>query len=311
MIRAAIFLFPFALLAVYSVYAAFRYTRMIGNIFLSLVYRPNLDAPDRSFAAEQVTILDSADREMDALYAGPRSPEKIAIFCPESGAAKEHWEKYAYFLPRLGWAVLSLELTTSAEYEKRNSLSQWPTDIDVARVLTAVRWAKRAYPSVRDVALFGVSKGADVALAAAAEEPSVKAIVSDGLFSMKEIFRDYIRKWAPILVKPNLFGEHYPEWVVNLFAGLGFWYAQVRTGRRFVDVEKLLKERHVPLLLIHGAEDDYVPATHQAHLAKINAGREHARQLTVPKAKHNEAVIVAREAYEQLVGEFLETMIRK
>ena len=32
---------PFCALAVYSVFSAFKYTRMISNIFMELVYKPS------------------------------------------------------------------------------------------------------------------------------------------------------------------------------------------------------------------------------------------------------------------------------
>src|SRR6185436_16414617 len=98
-------------------------------------------------------------------------------------------------------------------------------------------------------------------LAASFMDPSIKAVIADGLFSMKEIFRDYIRRWAPILVKPNLFGEKYPGWVVNLFTNMGFWYSQKKSKKRFIDIERMLRRRHTPLLMIHGEFDDYVPAS--------------------------------------------------
>lgn len=300
-----LFSLPLIAAAVYFIFSMFKYTRMIGNIFLSLVYQPVLDPLESSHGGEIATVLDSSGHEIEVLCNGPKHSEKIAIFCPESGASKEYWEKYAYFLPAMGWTVLSIDLNFKTAGEEKNSLVQWPTDRDVQRVVTVIRWAKRAYPRAGSFVLFGVSKGADVALAAANEESSIKAVVADGLFSMKEIFRDYIRKWGPILVKPNIFGEHYPGWVVDLFANLGFWHSQRQTSCHFVDVEKLLKDKKTPIFLIHGAEDDYIPAKHQAFLSKIVTGDGAYKKLTVPNARHNEAVIQARNDYERQISDFL------
>jgi pimeloyl-ACP methyl ester carboxylesterase len=292
---------PFVAFAVFFAFEAAKYTRMISNIFLSLVYRPPYEPPPSS-RGEKVTILDSGGREIEALFMESRGSKRVLVFCHESGATKESWDKYAYFMPSLGWSVLAVDLARR-EAEGKHALAQWPTDDDVRRLSTALQWCKAAAGPDVEIALFGVSNGADIAFAASFGEPRVTAVVTDGLFSMKEIFRDYIRKWAPILVKPNFFGEKFPEWVVNLFTELGFWYSQRQSGRRFVEVESYLKRRGKPLLMIHGEKDDYVPVTHQRFLEKIG-GRASGR-LVVPGAGHNQAVSAARADYERAITAFL------
>ena len=292
---------PFAVLAVYSAFSAFKYTRLISNIFMGLVYKPSW-RPSSS-RGEKMSILDSSDREILALCAGEGRGGKLAVFCHESGQGKESWERYAAFLVDAGWRVLSFDFDEKEDSGADNPLSQWPDDKDVERLLTAVRWAKKAYAPAGPLVLFGVSKGANVALGASARMPMPCVVVADGLFSMKEIFRDYIRKWAPILVKPNLFGEHYPGWVVNLFTELGFWHCQRRSGKKFIDVESSLRGAHAPLLMIHGEADDYVPASHQKFLQRLPRGT--ASHWTASGAGHNEAAIVGRGVYEEKILDFL------
>jgi pimeloyl-ACP methyl ester carboxylesterase len=295
---------PLLVFVVYFIVSAFKYTRMISNIFMSLVYRPKEESYSSS-VGENVTILDSGDHETAALLVEKKDSKKVVIFCHESGAGKESWEKYGYFLPSLGYHVLAFDFRQKPFEVEQNSLSQWPTEEDVENLLRIIHWSKRALRPDIEVVLFGVSNGADIALEASFRDDSVTAVVADGLFSMKEIFRDYIRRWAPILVKPNLFGEKYPAWVVNLFTNLGFWYSQEKAGRRFVDVEKLLRRRHPALLVIHGEEDDYVPTSHQRFLEQLNRGRMAFRHLVVPAARHNQSVLVGRELYEKTVADFL------
>ncbi len=287
----------------WAFYAGFKYTRMISNIFLSLVYNPSLETPVSS-RGERVTILDSADKEIDALFVERKRASKLVLFCHESGATKESWEKYAYFLPAQGFHLLSLDIHDKASEASSNALSQWPTEQDMQKLLTVVRWAKRVLGPDLSIVLFGVSNGADLALAASFHDPAVKGVIADGLFSMKEVFRDYIRKWAPILVRPNLFGEKYPRWVLSLFSELGFWYSQKKSGLKFIDVEKLLKKKHVPVLMIHGECDDYIPPTHQKFLEKI-CRKNGLERLVVPKAGHNEAIALGRQSYEKKISEFM------
>jgi pimeloyl-ACP methyl ester carboxylesterase len=290
--------------AVYCLYTVFKYTRMIGNIFLSLVYDPSLESLPESARGEAVTILDSSDAEISALFLEKKDSKKLVIFCHESGATKESWEKYCFFFPDLGYHVLSLDFKNEAMDLERNSFSQWPTVEDVNLLLTAILWAKKVCPAGTQVALFGVSKGANIALAASFHEEAVKAIVADGLFSMKEIFRAYIRKWAPVLVKPNFFGDKTPEGLIRLFADLGFDYCQKKFKVNFLEVERLLKKKHAPLLLIYGRQDNYVSAPHQDTLEKINRGPT-LEKFLVADAGHNEAVVKDRESYERTISEFL------
>lgn len=307
---ALIFAVPLALFAVYFVFSGFKYTRMISHIFMSLVYKPEPDEFPRTIPTEPLTILDSSDHEIHALTAGPKSARRVVIFCHESGATKESWEKYAGFLAESGSAVIAMDLGPGEAAEGTNQLSQWPAESEVERIVTVIRYAKRVYGPGAAIVLFGVSNGADLALGASVRDASVTAVVTDGLFSMREIFRDYIRKWAPILVRPNLFGQKYPEWIVRLFADLGFWYSQRTSGKRFVDVERLMRRPHPRLLLVYGELDDYVPASHQNYLGRLVRSKKDTALFVVEKAKHNEAVMVEPRRYQESILEFLEAGTR-
>ena len=296
-------LLPAGAVGFYAVYSAVKYTRMITNIFLELKYRPTGEAME-STMGEKISILDSGDHEFEAILFEKSNAGKLMIFCHDSGSTKESWEKYAYFFPDLGFSVLSVDFSRKQDPDEKHSLSQWPTQEDVDRLLLVTRWAKNSFKEPLKIVLFGVSKGANIALAASLRDASVRGVVTDGLFSMKEIFRDYIRKWAPILVKPNLFGEKYPDWVVNLFTNLGFWYSQKKSGKVFIDVEKFLLKNHPSLCMIHGETDDYVPSTHQKFLHGLGQ-KEASYKLVVPGAGHNEAVVLGQSAYEKTVIDFL------
>ena len=299
---------PFFIFGLYAAFAGFKYTRMISNIFLGLKYNPSYE-PVSSSLGEKITIMDSGGHEMEALLVERKNADKIVIFSHDSGSTKESWEKYAYFFPDLGFHVLSVDFLSESKESVHNPLSQWPTEEDVQKLILVIHWARHAFKPGVKIVLFGVSKGADIALAASSREILVNGVITDGLFSMREIFRDYIRKWAPILVKPNLFGEDYPSWVVNIFSYLGFWYCQKKSKKRFVDVEKLLKKKHAPVLMIHGEADDYIPDTHQRFLRRLSQTRKESECLIVPKAGHNQGVVLDRDAYEKTVVGFLRKVI--
>jgi len=287
---------------IFALHEIFKYTRMIARIFMGLVYRPSALSETVS-RGERISILDSSGRERSALFIESPKSDRMVIFCHESGAGMETWEQYAYFIPSLGFHLLSLDLDVLAK-EDMNTLGQWPLVEEIRPIRTAIRWAKTYSKDMR-IALFGVSKGADLALAASTHDPSVRAVVADGLFSIKEIFRNYIRRWAPVLVRPNFFGENCPGFLVNAFAHMGYRECERRAKKRFIDTEKLLKKKHPPLLMIHGEEDDYIPVSHQRYLNRLPQTRKNFEHVTVPKAGHNQAIVLSRNLYERKVGEFL------
>ena len=60
------FAIPLVVILGYTVHSAFKYTRMIGGIFLSLVYKPG-EAQALSSIGEKVLILDSGANEIEAI----------------------------------------------------------------------------------------------------------------------------------------------------------------------------------------------------------------------------------------------------
>ena len=108
MIRFFLFAIPLAVILGYTIHSAFKYTRMIGGIFLSLVYKPG-ETQVSSSMGEKVLILDSGANEIEAIAVENKNSRKLVIFCPESGQSKESWEKYAYFLPGFGYRVMSVD----------------------------------------------------------------------------------------------------------------------------------------------------------------------------------------------------------
>ena len=62
----------------YSVYAVFRYSRMISNIFLSLVYTPSFEF-NASSIGEKITILDSSAKEIETLFVENKGSSALIV----------------------------------------------------------------------------------------------------------------------------------------------------------------------------------------------------------------------------------------
>ena len=143
--------------------------------------------------------------------------------------------------------------------------------------------------------LSGLSMGASTMLFLADQKlPSnVKCIIADcGFSSPKSILDVVYRAVVHIPSGPSL-------WAADLFARL---FAHFSLSEK--DTTKVLQNSKVPVLLIHGLDDDFVPSymTQQAFDA-CNGSKE---LLLVDGAGHGTSFLVDREGYTKCVISFLE-----
>ena len=110
-------------------------------------------------------------------------------------------------------------------------------------------------------------------------------------------------RWAEIYVSSERLWSLLPDWFFNLAS----WAARMRTQRRlhrkFANVERdIAKLAPRPLLMIHGAKDNYIgPDIARALFA---LAREPKELWIVPKAKHNRCREVDPQGYRDRVASF-------
>ncbi len=111
----------------------------------------------------------------------PQEPRGLIIFAHGSGSSRFS-PRNKYVAERLvaqGFACLLFDLLTAEEGEFRRNVFDIP--LLGARVIEAIAWAGAdSDVSGLSIGLFGASTGAAAALTAAADEPSVAAVVSRG-----------------------------------------------------------------------------------------------------------------------------------
>ena len=148
--------------------------------------------------------------------------------------------------------------------------------------------------------LSGLSMGASTMLYLAdAELPkNVKCIIADcGFTSPKEIIKSVFHQVVHLPAAPSL-------WVADLFARL---FAGFSLSEK--DSRQTLKNSKLPVLLVHGAEDGFVPCemTRQAYAAC----REPKELLLVEGADHGVSFLVAKDRYVQTVVAFLQKYVEE
>ncbi len=162
----------------------------------------------------------------------------------------------------------------------------------------AISWCKkviRMFGPEAEIILAGVSMGAAAVMMASGEEDlprQVKVLIEDcGFSSTIAQFEYMFPKEAAFLRKPVLFFD-------NLISLIFNHYSLYKASS-----VKQLEKNTRPIMLIHGAEDTFVPASMLDENA--DAAQTFKRILVVPGAEHAKAYDQNTEKYEAAVSQFL------
>lgn len=194
-------------------------------------------------------------------------------------------------LARHGFAVLAFDMRGMGESPPAPFGLGYLEQRDALGAVDYLRAGPLPYPALGHpsaIGGFGISLGGATLLLAAAQEPAIQAIVSDSAYA------DII----PILEREIPKAGHLPAaftpgGLLAARAIYGIDYYAVRP----VDVIARIAPR--PLLLIHGANDHYIPPANLDVLAAAARSAPHAQVQTwlVPGADHAQAYKVSGDAY--------------
>lgn len=160
------------------------------------------------------------------------------------------------------------------------------------------KWAKyidEKFRSERKIYLYGVSMGAaSVVLAGALELPeTVKGIIADcGFTSPYDVFKHVLHSWyhipsLPLLQISNLY--------CRVFAGYGYKDANAADAAA---------KSKIPLLVIHGGADTFVPTYMGREIYNASAS-VHKKLVIVDDACHAESYFIDMERYRREFTDFI------
>jgi dipeptidyl aminopeptidase/acylaminoacyl peptidase len=205
-------------------------------------------------------------------------------------------------LVRHGFAVLAIDLRGYGESARAPlSLGEFEQR-DILGAVDFLRSGPLAYPLLgrtRVIGGWGLSLGGATLLLAAAQEPALRAVVTDSAFAD-----------ATSVVRSRWEQQGVPSWLLPgaLLAGrvlYGVDYAQARP----VAVVARIAPR--PILLIHGTADTSVPIANLDQLAAAAAqpANAHVQTWKVPDAGHAQAYWTAPTTYVQTVVAFYQSAL--
>lgn len=188
-----------------------------------------------------------------------------------------------------GWRVLLIEQRSQGRSEGHCMTFGAKERFDVQRW---AQWAAERFGPESRMLLFGISMGAaSVLLASALELPEqVRGIVADCPFSNG---RDILIRTATQSGVPQLFAGVLADLSSRLWG---------RFDLNDTDVREAVKKTRVPVLLIHGEDDDFVPPEMSAEILSYNPTL--MERHTFPGASHGISFVIDPERYKKLVLDF-------
>lgn len=201
-------------------------------------------------------------------------------------------------LARQGFAILAFDMRGMGQSPPAPLSMGYYEQRDVLGAVDFLRNGNLPYSELgrpRVIGGWGVSMGAASLLFAAAREPAIRAVVSDSAYF----------DITPILEREIPLQGGMPA----IFTPGAFVVAQALYGVNFYNVRPVNAIGNIaphPVLLIHGAADDYIPPSHMERLAMAGSARPNAHIETwlVPGAKHAQSFNVLGAAYVTRVVAF-------
>lgn len=195
--------------------------------------------------------------------------------------------KYAKNYLELGYDIIVYDLRGHGANEPAFCTYSIREGKDLAAL---IRDTRARYPGLKVLGLHGESLGAASTVACLKYGPDVTFAVADCAFS--EITS---------VLKGGLRSMHIPAAMLQVVSVC----ARLRYGYSFAEMKPIdsLKDNHLPILFIHGAEDKFILPSHSEALCR--AAGDGCTLRLIPGAGHAESVLRQPEMYREFVTEFV------
>jgi pimeloyl-ACP methyl ester carboxylesterase len=250
------------------------------------------------FEPVEFTVPDAARPGTNLLIRGwwiaaASASDRTCVIVHGFGDAKVGTLAWAPVWRELGWNVLLIDLRAHGESGGTQTTGGFYEREDLDAVLNQLRALRPG--QVGRLALFGVSLGGAVVLATASRRDDVDAVVADSVFA------DY---GDAAIVHGRLIGAP-----LAVLTPLAIRCAEYLARARFADVRPLdtLRACGCPVMLIHGANDPFVPEEHVATLGKALHDRHVAADVHFRPAGagHCMAIVADAHLYQATLRNFL------
>jgi len=229
----------------------------------------------------------------------------VILFGLEFGSSRWSCQSYCEPLMQAGYDVFAFEPRNQGDSDGMEGYDplQWVTTYEFRDTQAALRYLKtRDDADPKGIGFFGISKGANAGLLAAARDRSIRCIATDGAFGTYSTMVPYMRKWVGVYSQKYLTQGLLPIWFYGLVAMAGLKKVQSTRRVQFQHIENAMPRLKRPLLMIHGSDDSYIKTEMARDVFKRAAGPK--AFWVVNGAKHNQAIHIAGPEYSERVVSF-------
>ena len=265
---------------------------------LQLMFYPPLPpdlggVPDLDRVAKHVA-LPLADAETLDLWTLPGTRPAVVLLFHGYGRDHHREWRYAQFLQRAGYGVVTLDFRSS-KLAHRRPTTMGSYELEDAE--SALAWVRSApqFQGCR-IGVLGESLGGSVALVLASRHPEVAAVVVDCPFaSARRALEDTFQYW---LLVPG-----------QVPATVGIALGRSLTGRDVAALDPMraafaLRDR--PIYFIHATDDDRMRPAQARDLWRAAGAKD---SIWLASGGHNEAWVRHRAEYEQRVLGFFDATL--
>jgi uncharacterized protein len=295
--------------AVLYLYVRWKYMGHLTRIFQE---KPLFVVPrgEPELRAEEVVVKAIDGLSLRGCYLKTSAPERkgVILFGLEFGSNRWSCRPYCEKLLGAGYDVFAIEPRNQGDSEKDPNYEplQWVTDRDVADMRAAIKYLLgRPDADSKGIGVFGISKGGGTGLLAAAGEKAIRCLVTDGAYGTHTTMVPYLKRWITIYSDRKILQRVLPTWFYGIIGMVGAKRVARNRGVTYPSVEKAVNRLNRPLLMIHGAADNYIkPEMARALFERARGLKE---LWIVPKAKHNQALTLAGADYHDRIVAFFDT----
>ncbi|MGL4420378.1 MAG: alpha/beta hydrolase [Gemmataceae bacterium] len=262
--------------------------------------------------AEEIRLPLIDGRQLHGCYLHTTAPIRrgVILFGLEFGSNRWACVPYTEKLRAAGYDVFACETRNQGDSDKDPTYEplQWVTDRDLADFRAAVRYLLRRTDAHPDgIGVFGISKGGSLALLVAAEEPRIRAVATDGAFATYTTVVPFMRRFVAIYFKNRQrIRAMIPDWFYGLLGSAAIRQVEKKRDVKFVSVERAIRKLRQALFMIHGGGDNYITPEMAQSLCG-DAKKAAPKELwIIPKAKHNQAILIAGIEYHDRVVSFFD-----
>ena len=203
--------------------------------------------------------------------------------------------KYASIFKELGFNVILYDERYHGESGGKNCSLGYYEEQDLQDIITDTY--TRFGPDIY-LGTYGESMGGATVILEQAHDTRLQFVIADCSFSdLTDLVTYLVKRKA-----------HLPKWP---FVGLANFFFKLATKTDFKSISpvKAIAHAKVPMLLLHGSIDEFIPPIHSQKLFDACSSEKQLYISTVP-AKHAESYLMNRIEYTEIVKNFvLKTML--